>query len=183
MTATAPPLRGTNEADVSTKQPTTQTDTRLPRSHGHPGRPAGAETPARQGSQAAHGQHPAEAAVVLTPARRDEQLPKRQRIRKRAEFLRLQRVGRRKSGPRFVVITEPRRNGITRLGITTSRQVGGAVVRNRVRRLVREFFRRQKYQIVLPQDVLVIAKASAANASFAEVVQELAEVLKLHVEH
>jgi ribonuclease P protein component len=182
MTATAPPLRGTNEADVSTKQPTTQTDTRLPRSHGHPGRPEDTETPARQGSQAAHGQHPAEAAG-LTPVRRDERLPKRQRIRKRAEFLRLQRVGRRKSGARFVVITEPRRNGITRLGITTSRQVGGAVVRNRVRRLVREFFRRQKYQIVPPQDVLVIAKASAATATFAEVVQELAEVLKLHVEH
>jgi ribonuclease P protein component len=181
MTATAPPLRGTNEADVSTKQPTTQTDTRLPGSYGHSNRPEGAEAPARQGPQAADGQHSTEAAV-LTPARRDERLQRAQRIRKRSEFLRLQRVGRRKSGARFVVITEPRRNGISRLGITTSKHVGGAVVRNRVRRLVREFFRRHKYEIVPPQDVLVIARASAAKVTLPEVVQELAGALKLHVE-
>ena len=181
MTATAPPLRGTNEADVSTKQPTTQTDTRLPGSHGHPDRAASAEAPARQGPQAADGQHSTEAAV-LSQGRRDERLPKAHRIRERAEFLRLQRVGRRRSGARFVVITEPRRNGISRLGITTSRHVGDAVARNRVRRLVREFFRRRKYQIVPPQDVLVIARASAATATLPEVVQELAGALKLHVE-
>jgi ribonuclease P protein component len=180
MTATAPPLRGTNEADVSTKQPTTQTDTRLPGSDGHTHRPESAQAPTRQGPQAADGQHSTEAA--LTSARRDQRLQRTQRIRKRREFLRLQRVGRRRSGARFVVITEPRRNGISRLGITTSKQVGGAVVRNRVRRLVREFFRHRKYEIVPPQDVLVIARANAANATLAEVIQELAGALKLHVE-
>ena len=179
MRATTPPLRGTNEADVSTKQPTTQTDTRLPRSHGHPGRAAGAETPARQGPQAADGQHSTETA--LTSGRRDERLPKAHRIRKRAEFLRIQRVGRRKSGARFVVITEPRHNGISRLGITSSRHVGGAVARNRVRRLVREFFRRHKYQIVPPQDIVVIARAGAANATFTQVTEELTEALKSYV--
>jgi len=177
MAAITPPLRGTNEADVSTKQPTTQTDTWVPRPHGHPGRAAGTETPAGQGSQAVDGQHSTEAA--LTPVRRDERLPRAHRIRTRAEFLRLQRVGRRRSGARFVVITEPRQNGISRLGITTSRHVGGAVVRNRVRRLVREFFRRHKFQIVPPQDVLVIARAGAASASLTEVSTELAQALKL----
>lgn len=177
MAAITPPLRGTNEADVSTKQPKTQTDTRVPRAHGHPGWAASAEAPARQGPQAADGQHSSEAA--LTPGRRDERLPKAHRIRKRAEFLRLQRVGRRKSGARFVVITEPRQNGISRLGITTSKQVGGAVARNRVRRLVREFFRRRKYEILPPQDVLVIARAGAASATFAEVSSELTHALKL----
>src|SRR5258706_465700 len=101
MTATAPPLWGANEADLSTKQQTTQTDARFPCAHGHPGRPSGTQTPARQRPQAAYGQHPSEAA--LTSARRDERLPKAQRIRTRAEFLRLQRVGRRKTGARFVV--------------------------------------------------------------------------------
>jgi len=57
--------------------------------------------------------------------------------------------------------------------------VGGAVVRNRVRRLVREFFRRHKFQIVPPQDVLVIARAGAASASLTEVSTELAQALKL----
>jgi len=180
MRATTPPLRGTNEADVSTKQPTTQADTRLPRPHGHPGGAAGTEAPARQGPQAADGQHSTEAAT-LTSGRRQAGLPRTHRIRKRSEFLRLQRIGRRKSGARFVVITEPRKK-ISRLGITTSRHVGGAVVRNRVRRLVREFFRRRKDAIVPPQDVLVIARPSAANATLAEVVQELAGALRVHVE-
>jgi ribonuclease P protein component len=179
MTATTPPLRGTNEADVSTKQSTTQTNARVQGSHGHADRAAGAEAPACQGPQAADGQHSTE--TTLKPGH-DERLPKAHRIRKRAEFLRLQRVGRRRSGTRFVVITERRHDGISRLGITTSRQVGGAVVRNRVRRLVREFFRRRQYEIVPPQDVLVIARASAANATFSEVVRELAEGLRLHAE-
>jgi len=179
MTAITPPLRGTNEADVSTKQPTTQTDTRLPGSHGQPFGTAGAETPAGQGPQAADRQHSTEAA--LTSGHRDERLPKTHRIRKRAEFLHIQRVGRRKSGARFVVITEPCHNGISRLGITTSRHVGGAVVRNRVRRLVREFFRRRKHQIVPPQDIVVIARAGAANATFTQVTDELTEALKAYV--
>ncbi len=179
MAAITPPLRGTNEADVSTKQPTTQTDTRLPRSHGHPGGAAGAEASARQGPQAADGQHSTETA--LTPERRDERLPKAHRIRKRAEFLRIQRVGRRRSGAHFVVVTEPRHNGISRLGITTSRHVGGAVVRNRVRRLVREYFRRRKYRLVPPQDIVVIARAGAAHATFTQVTQELTEALKTYV--
>jgi ribonuclease P protein component len=179
MTAITPPLRGTNEADVSTKQPTAQTNPRLPGPHGHADRAAGAEAPPRQGPQAADGQHPTE--TTLKPDH-DERLPKAYRIRTRAEFLRLQRVGRRRSGTRFVVITERRHNGITRLGITTSRHVGGAVVRNRVRRLVREFFRRHRRRIVPPQDVLVIARASAADATSREVVRELADALGLHAE-
>jgi len=53
------------------------------------------------------------------------------------------------------------------------------VARNRVRRLVREFFRRCQHRIVPPQDVLVIARAGAASATFNEVSHELAHVLRL----
>jgi len=81
-----------------------------------------------------------------------------------------------------VVITTPRQSGPGRIGITASRRVGGAVVRNRVKRLVREFFRRHQHAIVPPQDVLVIARTQAAEASYAEVVQELGKALRVHVE-
>ena len=79
-----------------------------------------------------------------------------------------------------MVITANRVRGPSRLGITTSRRVGGAVLRNRVKRLVREFFRRHQHAIVPPKDVLVIARTQAAQAGYADVVQELSKALRIH---
>jgi ribonuclease P protein component len=105
--------------------------------------------------------------------------PKAKRIRKRGEFLKLQRVGRRRAGTRFVVITAPCRGDVSRLGITASRRVGGAVVRNRVKRLVREFFRQHHDRIRPPRDVLVIVRPEAAGAEYSEVKRELGTALRI----
>jgi len=177
-----PPQRGTNEANVSTKQQATQADSRFPCAHEQPRRSPGIEAPTRKGPQAPHGQHSSQATALTPGAAPDQRLPRTRRIRKRAEFLALQRVGRRYAGARFVVITAPRHNGPGRIGITASRRVGGAVVRNRVKRLVREFFRRHQHAIVPPQDVLVIARTQAAEASYVEIAQELGKALRVHVE-
>jgi ribonuclease P protein component len=182
MKHTPPPQRGTNEANLSTEQQATQADTRFSCTHEQPRRSPNIETPTRKGTQATDGQHPSQATPLTRPAAPDQRLPRTRRIRKRAEFLALQRVGRRYAGTRFVVITAPRQSGPGRIGITASRRVGGAVVRNRVKRLVREFFRRHQHAIVPPQDVLVIARTQAAEASYAEVVQELGKALRVHVE-
>jgi ribonuclease P protein component len=79
-----------------------------------------------------------------------------------------------------VVLVARRSNGLSRLGITASRRVGDAVVRNRVKRWVREFFRRHQRRLSPAQDVLVIARPSAAKATYLEVKQELAAVLKIN---
>jgi ribonuclease P protein component len=178
------PLRGTNEANVSTEQPTTETHARLPRSHGHPRRPSGAETPARQRAQAPDRQHSGEATRLTRASKSDtlvgaQKFPKTKRIRKRGEFLKLQRVGRRRAGTRFVVITAPCQGDVSRLGITASRRVGGAVVRNRVKRLVREFFRQHHDRIRPPRDVLVIVRPEAAGAEYSEVKRELGTALRI----
>lgn len=91
----------------------------------------------------------------------------------------LQRDGRRQTAPHFVVITRDKDQPPSRLGITTSRKVGNAPVRNRIRRLVRDVFRRRREAIAPPQDVLVIARPGAGDLAYADVDHELARALRL----
>jgi len=100
-------------------------------------------------------------------------------MRKRHEFLALQREGRRQTVAHFVVITRQKQHPPSRLGITTSRKVGGATVRNRIRRLVREFFRRRHHELSPPRDVLVIARAAPRPLTSADVDHDLTRALRL----
>ncbi len=102
---------------------------------------------------------------------------RRFRLRKRREYLALQSAGRRRRSPHFTVITRAKQSPPSRLGITTSRKVGHAPARNRVRRLVREFFRKRRAGLIPPQDVLVIARPGAAGIAYAEVERELTQAL------
>ena len=78
------------------------------------------------------------------------------------------RRGRRAAGAAFVVLVsdyDARRGDPIkcRLGITVSRKVGGAVVRNRVKRRVREWFRARRGSLGSGLDWVVIARAPAAG--------------------
>ncbi|HVN85358.1 MAG TPA: ribonuclease P protein component [Candidatus Binatia bacterium] len=105
-------------------------------------------------------------------------LPKRWRVRDRREYASLQQDGHRRSTPHFVVVSRPRTEG-TRLGITVSRRVGGAVQRNHVKRRVREWFRRLRHRIHPAQDLVIIAKPGAAALTGAEIAAELTKPLRL----
>jgi ribonuclease P protein component len=168
-----------HEADVSTEQSTAQKDAWVSHPHEQSRGATDLEAPAGEGAQAPHGQGPPETAALTDV---DQRLPKSRRIRKRAEYLRLQRRGRRRAGRCFVIITERRARGPSRLGITASRRVGGAVVRNRIKRLVREVFRRHQQKLTPAQDVLVLARTGAAEATYADVRQELCEMLRIQAD-
>ena len=173
------PLREIDETDVSTEQSSTQADARLPGPHGDSCRPPGDQAPPSQRPQASDGVHSAQAAPSLTPRPARVRFPKAARVRRRGEFLRVQRVGHRKSGAHFVVLTTPARSGQSRLGITVSRRVGDAVARNRIKRLVREFFRHNQMRIRPAQDVVVIARPGAADATYPDVQRELEAAFKM----
>ena len=77
---------------------------------------------------------------------------------RRADFLRATRDGRRVVTEYFLVFVLDRRDeGQTRLGITVTRKVGRAVQRNRIKRLVREWFRGRRDRMG-SCDLVVIAK-------------------------
>ena len=54
-------------------------------------------------------------------------------------------------------------DGATRLGLVVSRKVGGAVVRSRARRLLRESFRLHQYELARPVDLVLVARHSIAR--------------------
>ncbi len=56
----------------------------------------------------------------------------------------------------------------SRMGLTVSRKVGNAIVRNRVKRRVREWFRAFRHELAEPVDLVVIARRAARDLSGAE---------------
>jgi ribonuclease P protein component len=63
-----------------------------------------------------------------------------------------------------------------RLGITVTKKVGNAVVRNRLKRLIREFFRRNKDLFPAGHDVVVMAKKNIPPLTYLEAQRELTEL-------
>jgi ribonuclease P protein component len=94
---------------------------------------------------------------------------KRQRLSRSAEFDRVFREGRSHASRQLVVYAFPRADGDDdepRLGISVGRKVGGAVLRNRVKRLLREAFRGLSDELPAGHDFVVVARPDAAR--FAE---------------
>ncbi len=82
-------------------------------------------------------------------------------------------AGLKLNSERFVLFGRENNLEHHRLGITVSRKVGGAVVRNRVKRLIREIFRKSCADLPNHFDLVVNAKRSAAGASYGELRDEL----------
>ena len=111
---------------------------------------------------------------MVTAARKG--FPRAARIRKRADFLRVQQRGRKLvSGP-LVGLALPSGGTPARLGLTVSSKVGNAVVRARVKRHLREAFRAQRAGCP-PVDLVVIARPEAAEAIGLELRQAFTALL------
>lgn len=82
-------------------------------------------------------------------------------------------MGCRIHTPHFILLRTPSRGGTSRLGLTVSRKVGNAVCRNRIKRLIREYFRNNHHFFEKPIDLSVIAKRNAADINCELVIQEL----------
>ncbi|MDA2930310.1 ribonuclease P protein component [Acidobacteria bacterium AH-259-O06] len=100
------------------------------------------------------------------------------RLRKRREFLDVYKRGDSVRAAHFVLYVLENNLPYHRLGITASRKVGKAVVRNRIKRRVREIFRANKPAISPPCDLVVNIKRSAADVSYQEIKRDFLRAIR-----
>jgi len=166
-----------NEKNVSTKQPTTQTHARIPDQNEHGRRSRRDQTTPGQRAQTFDGADSAQASSSLSSGTPRHAFSKDARLLKRREFLFLQQRGKRQHSPHFIVISSLTQKRHSRLGITVSRRFGKAVARNRMKRILREFFRTRQADVTPARDILIIPKVGANALNFAQVAAELERTL------
>jgi ribonuclease P protein component len=107
---------------------------------------------------------------------------KSERLRKRHEFLNLAISGRQCQNRYFIIRYGVNKRGLSRLGITVTKRTGGAVIRNRLKRILREFFRINRPRIPIGVDYNIIVKNTAV-ALTTEQIYKVLEALFDEISH
>ncbi len=103
---------------------------------------------------------------------------KAERLRRRSEFSALFKSGKRIHSEYLTVILSTNTSDVRRLGLVVGKKVRKeAVRRNRMKRLLREFFRLNKHRLSASQDILIVARKDFSFMKYRDLCSELEKVL------
>ncbi len=103
----------------------------------------------------------------------EQSFGKHERVRKRKDYSRIYNSGARLYSESFLVRILPNDKGTRRLGITVGKRIGNSVKRNRIKRLLREFFRLHKDSLPEGRDIVITVRKDVSARSLQEITREL----------
>lgn len=101
-------------------------------------------------------------------------------LKKNRDFVRVYNKGKSKVNPVLVLYVLENGENYNRIGITVSRKVGKSVVRNRVKRLIKEAYRKHKHQIKSGYDLVFVSRIQARNSDYYTVDKWMDDLLRRH---
>ncbi|MGV8059573.1 MAG: ribonuclease P protein component [Smithellaceae bacterium] len=107
---------------------------------------------------------------------KEQSYRKSERVTNRSDYRAIYDEGVWSSSQHFTRVICNNKKGFKRLGITVTKKAGNAVKRNRIKRLIREFFRLNKSLFPAGQDVVIMAKKNMPPLTYQETCRELTEL-------
>ena len=122
---------------------------------------------------------PSPDASARTPDARRLRLGRTSRLAQSRDFARVRQAGERLAQGCLIANWNKLPEGVpSRLGVVTSKKIGGAVVRSRARRLLRESYRLHQQDLTQPVELVLVARNSIAGKKFADVERDFLAALK-----
>lgn len=163
------------ETDIPTPQSKESENSRIFSSHANTRWKDGDKSQARTGKKKIGSdrlQEESEISVIGA----DKRLTRWERIRHVRDFARIRAHGQRHKAGSFVVIVAQNELGYRRIGFSISKKVGNSVVRNRLRRVIKEYFRMNKDKFPPSSDFLFICREPVGKlglVEFAKIIEPL----------
>ncbi|TDT50496.1 ribonuclease P protein component [Fonticella tunisiensis] len=101
-----------------------------------------------------------------------------EKIKKNSQFKYIYNRGKSISDPNLVLYIVRNNKNVIRLGITVSKKVGKAVVRNRIKRLIRESFRLNKNKFKYGYDLIFVARSQARKCTYRDMEKSVLFLMK-----
>jgi ribonuclease P protein component len=115
--------------------------------------------------------------VTVPPGERPRSFPPGERLRTDREFREVVRKGARLHTTHYTVYRDSMGGGKRKVGISAGKRAGGAVARNRTKRLLREFYRKHKGVFPLGTRTAIVVRKPPEGAILSSVCEELLPAL------